>query len=72
MRACDAYRAMRVDRAHAPARTREEAVAELIGCGGSQFDPRVVDVLCDVIRDRGEAALRDTQVERPQDVARHS
>jgi HD-GYP domain-containing protein (c-di-GMP phosphodiesterase class II) len=38
----DAFDAMTSTRAYRPARTREEAVAELINRAGSQFDPEVV------------------------------
>jgi diguanylate cyclase (GGDEF)-like protein len=61
--ACDAFHAMTSERPHAPTRALEEAIAELIGCGGTQFDPRVVDVLCDVIRDRAEEARRESAVD---------
>jgi len=43
--ACDAYSAMTTDRPYRRARSREEAVAELRLCAGTQFDPRVVDAL---------------------------
>lgn len=33
-------------------RTREEAVAELWRCSGSQFDPRVVQALTEILRER--------------------
>jgi two-component system cell cycle response regulator len=40
---CDSFDAMVGDRSYRPARTHEEAVAELRRCSGTQFDPRVVD-----------------------------
>ena len=46
--ACDAYDAMRSVRAYKDAMTHDEAVAELRRCAGTQFDPRVVDVLAEV------------------------
>ncbi|HET6550571.1 MAG TPA: HD domain-containing phosphohydrolase [Solirubrobacter sp.] len=46
--ACDAYDAMRSVRAYKDAMRHEEAVAELRRCSGTQFDPRVVEVLAEV------------------------
>jgi diguanylate cyclase (GGDEF)-like protein len=46
--AADAYDAMRAERAYKAAMTREEAIAELRGCAGTQFDPRVVEALVEV------------------------
>jgi HD-GYP domain-containing protein (c-di-GMP phosphodiesterase class II) len=46
--AADAYHAMLSDRPYKAAMTREAAVAELRRCAGSQFDPRVVEVLVEV------------------------
>jgi HD-GYP domain-containing protein (c-di-GMP phosphodiesterase class II) len=46
--ACDAYDAMLSRRPYKESMTRAEAVAELRRCAGSQFDPRVVDVLAAV------------------------
>ncbi len=40
---CDAYDAMVSDRPYRSARSPREALAELRGCAGTQFDPRVVD-----------------------------
>jgi two-component system cell cycle response regulator len=56
--ACDAWRAMRSDRAYRAALSEEEASIELRACSGSQFDPRVVDALLRVIeRDRAARAV---------------
>jgi diguanylate cyclase (GGDEF)-like protein len=52
--ACDAYSAMTTDRPYAAARTAEEAVAELRRCSGKQFDPQVVELLCEVLADADE------------------
>jgi diguanylate cyclase (GGDEF)-like protein len=52
--ACDAYSAMTADRPYAAARTAEEAVAELRRCSGKQFDPQVVELLCEVLADVDE------------------
>lgn len=43
--ACDAYRAMRSERAYRDPFSHREAVAELTSHAGSQFDPRVVEAL---------------------------
>ena len=42
---CDAYNAMTSDRSYRKALPRDEAVAELRQCSGTQFDPRVVEAL---------------------------
>jgi len=46
---CDAFSAMTTDRPYRAARSREEALAELHACSGTQFDPRVVDALVRVV-----------------------
>jgi HD-GYP domain-containing protein (c-di-GMP phosphodiesterase class II) len=46
---CDAWSAMRVDRSYRPARDEAEALAELRGAAGSQFDPLVVDAFLRII-----------------------
>ena len=47
--ACDAYAAMITPRPYRPARSQDEAVAELRAGAGTQFDPDVVDALLDVL-----------------------
>jgi HD-GYP domain-containing protein (c-di-GMP phosphodiesterase class II) len=47
-----AYDAMVHPKPWRPARTREEAVAELWRCSGSQFDPQVVKELTEILRER--------------------
>ncbi|MEA2439154.1 MAG: hypothetical protein QOH76_578 [Thermoleophilaceae bacterium] len=49
--ACDAYHALVSDRPYRRALPREEALAELELCAGSQFDPVVVAALVDCIAD---------------------
>ncbi len=46
---CDTWNAMRTDRSYRRALAPEVAVAELLSCSGSQFDPRVVDALIRVV-----------------------
>ena len=55
--ACDAYSAMRQRRAYKPARSPDDARTELARCAGTQFDPRVVRVLLDVLAHEGAAPL---------------
>ena len=43
--ACDAYHAMTSDRAYRDAMAHDDAVAELVSCSGTQFDPRIVAAL---------------------------
>ena len=53
---CDAYHAMISDRAYRPARTQQEAIAELRRCAGTQFDPAVVEAFCAALADGPVAA----------------
>jgi HD-GYP domain-containing protein (c-di-GMP phosphodiesterase class II) len=43
--ACDTYHAMTSDRAYRGAMPHDDAVAELVRCAGTQFDPKVVAAL---------------------------
>jgi diguanylate cyclase (GGDEF)-like protein/putative nucleotidyltransferase with HDIG domain len=43
--ACDAYHAMTSDRSYRVAMAHGDAVAELVRCAGTQFDPRVISAL---------------------------
>lgn len=54
--ACDAYSAMTSDRTYRAARTHEEAICELRRCAGKQFDPQVVDLLCDALAAENQPA----------------
>jgi putative nucleotidyltransferase with HDIG domain len=47
--ACDAWNAMRTDRAYRQALSYEAAVAEMIASSGTQFDPRIVEALLRVV-----------------------
>jgi len=53
---CDAYSAITRDRPYRPARTTEEAVAELRRCADQQFDAQVVELLCAVLADEAQPA----------------
>jgi response regulator RpfG family c-di-GMP phosphodiesterase len=48
---CDAFDAMRSRRPYKAPMTVAEAVAELRRCAGSQFDPRVVEVLATLVQE---------------------
>ena len=53
--ACDAYHAMTSDRPYRAGMPHEHAVAELVRCAGSQFDPRIVAALVGYLgRDDGK------------------
>ena len=55
--ACDAWHALHSDRPYREALPREDALAELRRCAGTQFDPTVVAALLDVLA-RAEAGAR--------------
>jgi HD-GYP domain-containing protein (c-di-GMP phosphodiesterase class II) len=59
--ACDAYHAMTSDRAYRGAMEHDAAVAELVRCAGTQFDPKVVTALVSYLG-RGPAQPRFTTV----------
>jgi two-component system cell cycle response regulator len=52
---CDAYDAMISDRPYRPARSPEDALAEIERCSGSMFDPTVARVLVAHVQDQLEA-----------------
>jgi HD-GYP domain-containing protein (c-di-GMP phosphodiesterase class II) len=43
---CDAWDAMTTDRPYRAAMSRDDAIAELWRCAGTQFDPAVVEAFC--------------------------
>jgi HD-GYP domain-containing protein (c-di-GMP phosphodiesterase class II) len=47
--ACDAFSAMTTTRSYRKAMSTDAAVAELRACAGTQFDPRVVTELVDLV-----------------------
>jgi HD-GYP domain-containing protein (c-di-GMP phosphodiesterase class II) len=53
---CDAYSAMTTDRPYRKAMARVDAIAELRGNAGSQFEPRIVDSLIKVLDETEEVA----------------
>ena len=53
----DAYDAMTNDRPYKRAISHDEAVAELRRHAGTQFDPELVTLFCDLVR-RGRAEAR--------------
>jgi diguanylate cyclase (GGDEF)-like protein len=55
--ACDAYHAMTSDRPYRKAMSHREAMAELTGNAGSQFDPIVVEALVGYLYGRRQAGL---------------
>jgi len=58
---CDAFDAMTSPRAYRPSKTRDQAIAELNRCAGTQFDPHVVSALTHVVaglgRDDGQSIV---------------
>ena len=49
---CDSFDAMISNRPYAPAKTIDDALAELRRCAGTQFDPSIVPVFAQVLADR--------------------
>lgn len=54
---CDTWNAMRTDRPYRPALAHEAAVAEMVRCSGTQFDPAVVEALLTVVAGDVDEAL---------------
>jgi HD-GYP domain-containing protein (c-di-GMP phosphodiesterase class II) len=50
----DAFDAMTSDRPYRPALDRDEAVAEVARCAGTQFDPEVVRVFLELFAEAAE------------------
>ncbi len=64
---CDAWNAMRTDRVYRKALPFETACAELTSNAGRQFDPRVVEVLMEVIEPEGEVVdVAEVGVSEPE------
>jgi HD-GYP domain-containing protein (c-di-GMP phosphodiesterase class II) len=53
----DSFDAMISERPYKPSRSREDAMAELIHCSGTQFDPNCVEVFLDYLRSNSQAGV---------------
>jgi HD-GYP domain-containing protein (c-di-GMP phosphodiesterase class II) len=53
----DAFDAITSDRPYRPARSTDAAVAEILRCSGSQFDPEVVEAFAVLIEEQGDTIL---------------
>jgi HD-GYP domain-containing protein (c-di-GMP phosphodiesterase class II) len=51
----DAYQAMTEDRPYRRALTQEDAIARLVEGSGTQFDPKVVQTLVQILQSKGKA-----------------
>jgi HD-GYP domain-containing protein (c-di-GMP phosphodiesterase class II) len=60
---CDAFNAMTTDRSYRKAMPLDEAVAELMRSSGTQFDPRVVDVLIASLDGYGDSVVAPPKIE---------
>jgi len=49
--AADSYEAMTADRPYRAGRSSAEAITEMRKCAGSQFDPRVVELLAEIVEE---------------------
>ena len=63
----DAFEAMIADRPYRLGRTVEDAVEELRRCAGSHFDPKIVDVFIEIIREQ-ELAESDKDLFSAEDI----
>ena len=59
---CDSFDAMISTRPYAPAKTIDDALAELRRCAGTQFDPSIVPVFEQVLADRATPPTANTAV----------
>ena len=59
----DAYDTITSDRIYNKARTSDEAVAELLRCAGTQFDPELVRVFTDAVEQRHQQVLESSASE---------
>jgi len=53
---CDAYVRMTTDQPYQQARSSSAALEELRRCSGSQFDPAVVEIVCELVGHHGRHA----------------
>jgi putative nucleotidyltransferase with HDIG domain len=61
--AADAYSAMTTNRPYRAAMSHAQAIAELERCSGGQFDPRVVEVLLEVVAETQKAPPKRSLLE---------
>jgi len=59
---CDAWNAMRTDRTYRKALSHERAVGEMVSNAGRQFDPRVVEVLLQIIEQEADGTQRSGEL----------
>jgi diguanylate cyclase (GGDEF)-like protein len=52
---CDSFSVMMTTRAYTEAMSLEDAIAELRRCGGSQFDPKLVEIFCRIVSERSNS-----------------
>ena len=52
----DSFDTMTSNRPYRPGTPREQAVAEIKRCSGSQFDPQIVEAFLRVIQEQGPSA----------------
>ncbi len=60
----DSYEAMTADRPYRRGRSSAEAVSELKSCSGTQFDPRIVEYMIEVLTVEDDAVVAVTTEER--------
>jgi HD-GYP domain-containing protein (c-di-GMP phosphodiesterase class II) len=53
----DSYDALTTNRPYRTARSKDEALAEILRCAGTQFDPQVVDAFCSTLNRPATAEL---------------
>jgi putative nucleotidyltransferase with HDIG domain len=63
--ACDSFNAMTTTRSYRKALSLDTAVAEMRRCSGTQFDPRVVDALLEVVGEPGWELTLHSSVSGP-------
>lgn len=54
---CDAFDAMTSERSYKPKMEVEDALEELRRCAGTQFDPMVVELVCELVGERSRPDL---------------
>jgi putative nucleotidyltransferase with HDIG domain len=62
---CDAFHAMTEDRVYRKALPVREAITEIARCSGTQFDPRCVVALLNVVREQGWPRVTRDRLVRP-------